>query len=437
MALTYDSSLVNDSKAADDAPVSSFVRMAAIASVLGGLTFNLFLCFVNTRVMGISDSHVMLGEMAVTGTAFLAALDRRAGLYLFLTIFITYMFFLFALRHQNDIKAIRDVLNPVIFYVLGTRIKDIRLADRLALVSSIIVLIFAAFEYFLLDIYLDWFNVLGYYISRGTVSLQESYGATRGLFISGIRPEPRSLLPFLGQQRVSSVFLEPVSMGNFGAIIYAWGLFRSDCKYRWFLIVAALIMIISADARFGLGACIVMTVLVPFFRLIPRPLWAVVPFLMLSLFAAYGLVTGVNQGPDDFAGRLASTAHLITTLPQGAVLGYEAYEKFTADSGFAYTLTQFGIVGFVGLWTAFVMLPCKDARGWQFHSMMIVYLILILIISNSFYSVKTAALMFFMLGTANAVRLPETRSIWSRLLGNGSREINSATDNSSLPPRSR
>ena len=97
------------------------------------------------------------------------------------------------------------------------------------------------------------------------------------------------------------------------------------------------------------------------------PPWAVVPFLMLSLFSAYGLITGVNQGPDDFAGRLASTAHLITTLPQGAVLGYEAYEKFTADSGFAYTLTQFGVLGFVGIWTAFVMLPCKDARGWQFH----------------------------------------------------------------------
>jgi putative polymerase len=417
MAVAYDASLANGSLAGIEAPVTSFVRFAAIASVLGGLTFNLFLAFVNTRVMGVSDSHVMLGEMAVTGTAFLAALDRRAGLYIFLAIFFTYMIFLFALRHENDIKAIRDVLNPAIFYVVGTRVKDIRLADRLALISAVVVLVFAAFEYLALDIYLDWFNVLGYYISRGTVSLQESYGATRGLFISGVRPEPRTLLPFLGQQRVSSVFLEPVSMGNFGAIIYAWGLFRSDYRYRWFLIAAALAMIILADARFGLGACIVMTVLTPFFRFIPRQIWLVVPFLMLSVFAAFGLITGANPGPDDIAGRFASTSHLITSLPAGAVLGYEAYEKFTADSGFAYTLTQFGIWGFVGLWATFVMLPCKDARGWQFHSMMIVYLLLILIISNSFYSVKTAALMFFMLGTANAVKLPQSHSWWSRWFG--------------------
>jgi len=101
----------------------------------------------------------------------------------------------------------------------------------------------------------------------------------------------------------------------------------------------------------------------------------------------------------------------------GVVLGYEYYDKFTADSGFAYTLTKFGIWGFIGLWTVFVMLPFKSARAWQFHSMMIIYLLLILIISNSFYSVKTAALMFFLLGTVASVDLPQSRSFWSRMFG--------------------
>lgn len=417
MALTCDTTLPPDASGDSASMVAAFIRIAAIASVLGGLTFNLFLCFVNTRVMGISDSHVMLAEMAVTGTAFLAALDRRAGLYLFLAIFLTYMLFLFALRHQNDIKAIRDVLNPVIFYALGSRLKDLKLADRLALISAIVALFFAFFEYFLLDIYLDWFNVLGYYISRGTVTLQESYGATKGLFISGNRPEPRTLLPFLGQQRVSSVFLEPVSMGNFGAILYAWGLFRAECRYRWFLIIAALTLITFADARFGLSTCIMMTVLSPFFRFIPRQVWVVMPFLFLSIFAAYGLITGTNSGPNDIAGRFASTAHIMTSLPMGVVLGYENYDEFTADSGFAYTLTKFGIWGFVGLWATFVFLPLRSARAWQFHSMMIIYLMLIMIISNSFYSVKTAALMFFLLGTAASADFPPARSLWSRMFG--------------------
>jgi putative polymerase len=134
------------------------------------------------------------------------------------------------------------------------------------------------------------------------------------------------------------------------------------------------------------------------------------PFLFLSLFAAYGMISGTNGGPNDVAGRFASTAHIMTSLPMGVVFGYEVYDKFTADSGFAYTLTKFGIWGFVGLWASFVLLPFKSARAWQFHSMMIVYLLLIMIISNSFYSVKTAALMFFMVGTVGAAQLPDLRS---------------------------
>ncbi len=35
--------------------------------------------------------------------------------------------------------------------------------------------------------------------------------------------------------------------------------------------------------------------------------------------------------------------------------------------------------------------------------MMVVYLLLLMLISNSFYSFKTAALMWFLIGTADAV----------------------------------
>ena len=47
--------------------------------------------------------------------------------------------------------------------------------------------------------------------------------------------------------------------------------------------------------------------------------------------------------------------------------------------------------------------------------MMILYLALIMVISNSFFSIKTAALMWFITGTAAAANLPRTRSLWDRL----------------------
>jgi putative polymerase len=400
--------------ASDRTFLASFMRFCTIVSVMGGLTFNFFLCFVNTRVMAISDSHVMLMELACIGAAFLVAADRRAGFYLILGIFTTYMVFLFTLRGQNDIKALRDIFIPVVFFAMGSRLADVRLADRLAVWSAIIVLAFACFEYFLLDIYLEWFNVLGYYISRGTVTMAESFGATKGLFISGLRPEPRTLLPFLGQHRVSSVFLEPVSMGNFAAILFAWAMFRRGWSGRWFLFPAAISMTVFADARFGLFTCILMVVLTPFYRIIPRTIWLVLPLFFLAVIGAYGLESGTHGGDNSLSGRIEATASIISKLPVGVVLGVESTDGFTADSGMAYTLTKFGLFGFAALWALFVFQPLRNARAWEFHSMMILYLILIMVISNSFFSIKTAALMWFLTGTAAAIAIPRTRTLWER-----------------------
>lgn len=376
-------------------------RQLATIAVLGGLTFNAFLCFLNTNVMGIRESHVMLFEMALIGCAYLAALSRRIDLYLVSAFFLSYMLLLFALRGEIDLKAVRDVLIPIGFYFMGTQVRDIRLADRLVTISIAIVLVFGLFEYFLTELYLDFFNVLGYFIARGSLTLEDTFGATRGLFISGLRPEPRTLLSFLGQHRVSSVFLEPVSAGNFGAIIFAWALFRTDMRHRFVVMAAAIATVVLADARFGFYTCILMTLMLPFYRLVAKPVWMVLPFLLLALIAVYGLATGTDGGANDIAGRFKVTAAILTRLDLPVVLGIATTDEFTADSGLAYTLTKFGLFGFVALWAALVFAPFKDAKAWSFHSMVLIYLLLLMIISNSFFSIKTAALLWFVLGTAH------------------------------------
>ncbi len=386
----------------------SLRRQLATIAVLGGLTFNAFLCFLNTNVMGIRESHVMLFEMALIGCAYLAALSRRIDLYLVSAFFLSYMLLLFALRGEIDLKAVRDVLIPIGFYFMGTQVRDIKLADRLVTISIAIVLAFGLFEYFLTELYLDFFNVLGYFIARGSLTLEDTFGATRGLFISGLRPEPRTLLSFLGQHRVSSVFLEPVSAGNFGAIVFAWALFRTNMRYRFAVMAAAIATVVLADARFGFYTCILMALMLPFYRLVAKPVWMALPFLLLALIAVYGLATGTDGGANDIAGRFKVTAAILTRLDLPVVLGIATTDEFTADSGLAYTLTKFGLFGFVALWAALVFAPFKDAKAWSFHSMVLIYLLLLMIISNSFFSIKTAALLWFVLGTAHWVD-------WSKL----------------------
>ncbi|HWU63291.1 MAG TPA: UDP-phosphate alpha N-acetylglucosaminyltransferase [Ensifer sp.] len=376
----------------------------AILAVVGSLLNNTFLCFVNTRMFAVRDSHVMMGELLCITCALIVAFDRKAGLYLSFGVFLAYMLVLFAFRQVFDPKPVRDVLVPFAFYFAGARIASPRLADFLVAFSAILVVAFGLFEYFAVDTFLDYFNVLGYYLARGSLTLTDTLGHTKGLFISGVRAEPRTIFPSLGTHRVSSIFLEPVSTGNFGVIIYAWALFRKEMRvWRWVTFACALTMISLADARFGLYSCIVMTLLRPFFQIIPRTVWFILPFLMLTLLTIYGLASGTHGGPNDISGRLNVTAHLVTQLGLPVVLGAEVTDKFTADSGLAYSLTQFGIGGFVGLWGLFVFAPGKTARAWNFHSMAIIYFLLLMVISNSGYSLKTGGLLWFIVGVANGV----------------------------------
>ena len=87
----------------------------SIFAVIGALTFNAVLCLVNTRLFPVSDSYVILGELAFIGSAMLVAADRKINFYLFFGLFVAYMILLFAMRHQFDFKAIRDVLIPFAF----------------------------------------------------------------------------------------------------------------------------------------------------------------------------------------------------------------------------------------------------------------------------------------------------------------------------------
>lgn len=385
----------------------AYVPPLAVFAVMGSLTLNLLLCFVNTRIFGISQTHLMLAEMMMVGAALLAAMNRQIGLYLILVLFCSYMAFLFALRQETDLKPLRDLLIAITFYFLGARSANIRLADRLVVASAIVVLFFAFFEYLAVDLYLEYFNILGYYLARGSMTLEDTFGTAKGLFGSGMRPEARTLLPFLGDHRVSSVFLEPVSAGNYGALIYCWAITRNTMRWRWPVIIAALTVIVMADARFGFFTCILVTLLLPFFRIIPKIIWFAAPFLLLSAFAAYGVISQTDGGANDIIGRFNVTAYLLAKLSPAIVLGAESTTQFTADSGFAYTLTQFGIGGFVLFWFGTVYAPVRDAKAWQFHAAMLVYLLLLMLISNSFYSIKTAALMWFLLGTFDRVGNPD------------------------------
>lgn len=375
---------------------------ACITLVLGALTFNAVLCFANTVLFPVSDILVIASEFVIISFAMVFALDRRIEPYLIVAVLVSYAVLIMAMRPMFDPKAVRDFLIPVAFYCLGRRRPSLALTDRIVLSAGIIVVAFGLFEYLAFETFEKYFNIIRYYVARGTVAPADVSGQTGTLFASGVRPDSRTLLPFLGPHRVSSVFLEPVSTGNFGAILYIWALCRPGMRGRITLFACAAVVIVLADARFGAYTCIAVTAAALVFYRLPRVFWFCLPLLMMCALAIYGFESMQVDWANDISGRILWTARLLTSLSLDGAMGVSAQKPFLSDSGYAYSINEIGIVGFVVFWGLFIFSAPADRTAWRLRACAATYFCLLLVISDSPYSIKTAAVFWFMLGGADA-----------------------------------
>lgn len=410
----------------------SFAKRAAtlapFALVLAAVTFNFVLCFINTNIASIiTPSSVMLAELVIISFAFLASIRFLNLTYLVLiAATVTYILTLSLVRwgvspeHGFDIKIVRDFLIPIAFFMLGMTIKKLHHVDVAVKWISAITLSFATFEYFYLETFLKYFDVLKYYIARGTIAesdLTHAFLVSGGLYFSGIRPEAqgRALFPFLGDHRVSSIFLEPISLGYFGIIVFMWGLVMSriDRKIHFFSLSTGLLCIVLSDSRFGAGIIIVATILT--FMPVRLSHFGV---LLLPLFLVFGLLLlpeFFNLSRDlSLSGRLSYSARVLTDFDAWNWLGFEASRLQTFDSGYAYLFSGVGILGFAVFWVIFLSIKGRSVYFDMFRNSSAAYFAIALCIGEGQLTIKTASLLWFMLGALAITWVPAPQKEMAR-----------------------
>ncbi len=392
-------------------------QTVAALAVIAAVLFNMVLCFVNTTLFGVSVTVVIAAEMAIIGTALSLVWYRGYTLYTILLLLSAYFFVVMLVRSEFDPKILRDLLIPIVFYFLGRYLGSLHSADRLVTFLIFLALGAALFEFLALNTYLHFFDVIHYYLARGTErTLQadtaaglfiKGTGTAAGLFINATRFGARTLLPFLGEHRVSGIFLEPVSVGNFGAIAFAWVLLR-DCSRIWVFAVKVLaiaVILVLADARFGCYLCI-FTIVVYFAAPLIRPaMLFVAPFLMIIGLVTYAGAHAHELWDNTAAGRLLYAGVSLTTLDPWQLFGLRVSNIFEAgysgDSGYGYVLVKIGLVGLSAIWALFVFTPALNGDAWRFKNFLAFYIVFLLAISASLFSIKTAALLWFLYGTLN------------------------------------
>jgi putative polymerase len=104
--------------------------------------------------------------------------------------------------------------------------------------------------------------------------------------------------------------------------------------------------------------------------------------------------------------RLILSGHFIAALDLQNWFGVMTPDFQPFDSGYAYSMIGFGVVGVAVLWGVFWTI---EGRGWQFRTyknLVGAYYGVLLSVSNSPYTIKTASLLWFLLGALSAARDP-------------------------------
>lgn len=392
--------------AAPQSPDAANTLSSAVATGLlwAAVLFNLLLCFVDTNVMRLSPLQVIAAEAVILGAALLlpfARTQRGPGRmdFLLITLFATWLL-LSILRQSIEPKYFRDVAIIPIFMLLGMACNGRMLHQRLFWLHMV-VLAFAIWEAISPGSFVRIFSIADYFAStRGTDN--SDWWVESGLYLSAVRPEARFLFDGLALHRLSSVFLEPVSLGNYVVISTIWlaGYWQQiPRRMRIVGAIATVLLLIGSDSRMATVSCLAILAAFPLRRHISRyaPVLTA-PVIIAAMFLAVSLL-GLETGLDNFEGRIAHAVQVFKDFTLDNYAGISLSQlKGAEDAGFAYIVMSQSLIIAPVLWCSVFLRRLSTHESRYVHLAVALYVALNLTVSWSLFSIKTAALLWFLLG---------------------------------------
>lgn len=396
--------------------------LPALASLvlLGSVCFNALLAIVNGHVMALTPALVIAAEAAFVSAALcLAFMGWRTEMAPVLALIIMLVLFAIIRAVATGVvepKYLRDTLIIPTFLLLGMASGTNNLARTVLILHAIVFAVFLL-EALAPSIYSELFRIQDYYINTRGNSVDEFYNANSELFISATRPNER-FLPFIDAARLSSIFLEPVSLGNYCTIIVACitsSYRRYSGRALAFLAISTTAMLFGCDGRFAV-VCSVLIIVMSFIS--PRlPPYSAIIYLPAAVLIMFAIVSSaaMQTGGDDFIGRIAHTKDLLLRFDAQEFLGMsDRYIDEAMDSGVAYLIVTQSLPGLILLWLFIAWGPVEHTTEQvRYTHAVCLYLALSMLVSYSFLTIKTGALLWFVQGalqTGSLGRFREQRA---------------------------
>ncbi|MGH6936034.1 MAG: hypothetical protein ACRED2_07605, partial [Methylocella sp.] len=132
------------------------------------------------------------------------------------------------------------------------------------------------------------------------------------------------------------------------------------------------------------------------------------PFVIAGMLAFVASMLGGRYVGDDLTGRLVVSGMGLLSLDIADWFGdFGTQIPFVADSGYAYVSSKLGLFGAVALWMLFSASTPQTKEAIRLKTLIATYVCLALIPGEAVFSIKTAAIAWFLYGAVQSHRSEE------------------------------
>lgn len=365
---------------------------------------NFILSVAHARGVPVSNGSVTAIQMIVTLSAVPALFSPNAR-------FLDYGYFAFGfifiaaistnLLNPFNPKTIYDVLIIPIYIGLGMSASSIKSKWMHGLL--IFVLASALLEMLLPSLYQWLVDPLGYLsATRGWLEKVAAKAGSGDSSLNWVNRVGGSQLGF-SDHRVGGAFLEPLSLGYFGALmaIYYAGLHNGKFLTKIIGISSCLILTLVADSRVP-TIIILLTapLLLVRIKISPIFLWLTFPIVITTAGLFYAFQPASLYS--DAGLRLSLTFNVLQETSFFGILTGGVSLARANDSGIVYLLRCVGPLGLlVAIWFFGGAFSRRRGTNVMFFVAISVYLSVTLLFGGATLSIKTASLLGYLVGLAS------------------------------------
>lgn len=389
--------------------------------LLAAVFYNTGLAFMNAHGIPVGTLHVALAEAVIVAIALVYIVFKIRTFpslmppFLFL-IFMICMFLYVSLMNEHFFpKSPRDMVLIAVFFMVGGTISEENVIRTFRFMTAV-VFVFLFVENYLTDLYVSLFEPAKYYAS--TRGIEELDSDDSGLFRNSLGYAGRFSFGFLSSHRLSSVFLEQVSLANFAMVLAIYtSSFWNKIK-RWdrvLVFTTTLLIILTNSSRTASMVCMLILVGHFIFPLLPR--YTHMLYMPFILLAAAVLFYDPNMNmytlEDNLAGRVGHTMFQLAHLGASMFTGGSLEKIFrTMDSGYAYVMMTQTIFGLTALWIfCSTIVPPINSANKRFNHGTALYIFVNLLIGAAIFSIKVSAPLWFLAGYLYYSRFKEQNAV--------------------------